>query len=557
MSGISLDTPLAETLSNLVQNKITEIGWGQEDDTSLAEYIVLMLANGKTQDQITSELASDLLQDGEGIPEFTQWLFGQVNVLRNGGQPGSAATAPQQADSVAQSIPSFPDQESARDAMQDTGSGEVPAAYDADMGEAAPDNAYVRFRSKIASSANTCCRPRGPKGMQGGRPARGGRMMGQLNKAMDRSNESVLHRVRGGSGTERINSHVRGAPKGPRSGQGIRPGMQKALNGMGMTGQMTSPGLMNGMGNGMMQNGAQQGQAGMPQMSPQQQMEFFAMMEQQARMMAQFMPGVMGQAAGNPATQQNGQGRSLLDRVEAPPGRGRGRGRGAFLNGAVRKGGIKPNGPQDATMTTDCPVGSDPSSSMEVEQSSQPAAALDPSTTMCHFNLKCTNKDCKYVHQSPAAPPGTTVDMSDTCSFGAACKNIKCVGRHPSPAQIRAHQADEQCKFWPNCMNPVCSFKHPTMPICRNGADCNVAHCKFTHLQTPCKFNPCMNSRCPFKHVEGQRGSYADKVWTADGKEEKKEGDHVSDRYKDFNVEGEEELIKPETAVAPAEEIIT
>src|SRR5205814_1507391 len=87
MAGISLDTPLAETLSNLVQNKITEIGWGQEDDTSLAEYIVLMLANGKTQDQIASELAGDLLQDGEGIPEFAQWLFEQVAALRNGGQP--------------------------------------------------------------------------------------------------------------------------------------------------------------------------------------------------------------------------------------------------------------------------------------------------------------------------------------------------------------------------------------------------------------------------------------------------------------------------------------
>jgi nuclear polyadenylated RNA-binding protein NAB2 len=149
MAGISLDTPLAETLSHLVQNKITEIGWGQEDDTSLAEYIVLMLANGKTQDQIASELAGDLLQDGEGIPEFAQWLFEQVAALRNGGQPASGDFTQPQLESTAQSIPSFPDQESARNTVGDPGSGEMPAAYDADMGDAAPDNAYVKHLSRL------------------------------------------------------------------------------------------------------------------------------------------------------------------------------------------------------------------------------------------------------------------------------------------------------------------------------------------------------------------------------------------------------------------------
>ena len=557
MAGISLDTPLAETLSHLVQEKITGIGWGQEDDTSLAEYIVLMLANGKTQDQIASELAGDLLQDGEGIPEFAQWLFEQVAALRNGGQPALGGFAQPQPESTAQSIPSFPDQESARSSTAENITGDVPAAYDADMGDAAPDNAYVNRSSSLGMLANSYARPRGPKGMQSGRPVRGGRMMGQLNKAMDRTNDSVLHRVRGQSGTERINSHVRGAPRGPRSAQTIRPGMQKALNGMGMASQGSVPGVANGM----MQNGVQQGQTPMMPISPQQQLDFMAMMEQQARLMAQLMPGMMQQPAVNPSFQQNGaqqtngQGRSMFDRVEPGPGRGRGRGRGSFQSGTSRKGSARTNDMQDAAMTNDTKSDDGPSSSMEVEQSSQP---IDPSMTMCHFNLRCTNKECKYVHQSPAAPPGTTVDMSDTCTFGAACKNTKCVGRHSSPAQIKAHQADEQCKFHPYCTNPSCTFKHPTLPMCRNGADCKVEHCKFTHLQTPCKFNPCMNARCPFKHVEGQRGSYADKVWTADGSDQKEdETGHVSERYKDFNVNGEEELIKPDPASVQSDELIT
>ena len=137
MSGVSLDTPLAEVLSNVVQNKITEIGWAQDDDTSLAEYIVLMLANGKTQDQIASELAGDLLQDSEGIPEFAQWLFEQVNALKNSTQSNAPAVLQTQ-----QPAPSFPDQNAAPDPMQDMTSEEIPAAYDADMmGDTAPDNA--------------------------------------------------------------------------------------------------------------------------------------------------------------------------------------------------------------------------------------------------------------------------------------------------------------------------------------------------------------------------------------------------------------------------------
>lgn len=66
-----------------------------------------------------------------------------------------------------------------------------------------------------------------------------------------------------------------------------------------------------------------------------------------------------------------------------------------------------------------------------------------------------------------------------------------------------------------------------------------------------------MNARCPFKHAEGQRGSYADRVWTADSTEKKEENSHVSERYKEFNVDGEEELIKPDPTAVPANELIT
>lgn len=83
---VSLDTPLAEALNAAIQPKLVEVGWstGGVDDSALAEYIILMLVNGKTQDQIAAELSGDLLNlgpDDPGARDFSQWLFQQVEYL--------------------------------------------------------------------------------------------------------------------------------------------------------------------------------------------------------------------------------------------------------------------------------------------------------------------------------------------------------------------------------------------------------------------------------------------------------------------------------------------
>ena len=137
MTSIQLETPLADALSSIVHAKITEAGWSQDDDTSLAEYIILMLVNGKTQDQIASELQSDLLPDVEGIPEFAQWLLNQVELLRSGS--GSAPANSIQATKSA-SLPAIGDA-AQPSYVPENNSDDIPAAYDADMGDAAPDNA--------------------------------------------------------------------------------------------------------------------------------------------------------------------------------------------------------------------------------------------------------------------------------------------------------------------------------------------------------------------------------------------------------------------------------
>ncbi|KAI0898653.1 hypothetical protein F4806DRAFT_368656 [Annulohypoxylon nitens] len=496
---VVMNTPLADALNQAIQPKLVEVGWGTggAEDSALSEYIILMLVNGKTQDQIAAELAGELLGLGPDDPsarDFAKWLFHEIESLDsqlNGGSAQSESAS----GGVSQNV--------------------MPSAeQDADMG-----------MSVDGPELNA---PTGPRSMRNG-GARGGRekrLLGQMAKAMDRSHDNVLHRVRA-NGNERINAH-RAPPTGPRGGFGRGntrmpnnrgPGFAAHLNQAvgNMSPQMhNAPPAMNGMPGDMnwMMSGAQD--------------QLFQMLQQQNQIMQQMQHQLNQQtqnAGGRP------HGRSLFDRVQSP----RGSRRGGHANG-------------NRSHQTDSGSSNGVTGDEDTDMGQARREPPNPEATVCKYNLSCTNKDCKFAHQSPAAPPNTTVDISDVCSYGAACKNRKCVGRHPSPATRRAHQIEQECKFYPNCANMNCPFKHPDMPPCRNGGDCAVEGCKFTHLQTMCKYSPCTNRFCPYKHEEGQRGTFQDKVWTAGGS-----GAHVSERkFVDGN--GMEELIVPGGETSAAQE---
>lgn len=181
--------------------------------------------------------------------------------------------------------------------------------------------------------------------MRGDRQAGRGRMLNQINRALDRNSDSALHRVRGQHG--RINSHGRDHTRG-------RP-------------------HQNGGGRRQMNNGLPMGASqSMMNMSPQDQMHLMSLLEEQARMMAQLMPGFVSPAI-NPAFQPNNQqqqGRSLFERVER-----KGRPHGNFTNRAQHHG-VSAKSPTDGDMDT------------------KPDGAQDESNTdsVCRFNLRCTRK---------------------------------------------------------------------------------------------------------------------------------------------------------------------
>lgn len=123
MAELTMNTPVADALNSSVQVKLVELGWstgGIDDSAPLAEYILLMLINGKTKEQIASELANDLLNLGPedtGAADFSQWLFAELERLNAQLNQGAAA-----ANQQPQAISSMGDQDmtSGQDVSMDT-----------------------------------------------------------------------------------------------------------------------------------------------------------------------------------------------------------------------------------------------------------------------------------------------------------------------------------------------------------------------------------------------------------------------------------------------------
>ena len=152
---------------------------------------------------------------------------------------------------------------------------------------------------------------------------------------------------------------------------------------------------------------------------------------------------------------------------------------------------------------------------------------------LCKYGSICKRPDCLYAHPTPAANAGEGMVLNQKmCPDGVNCKNADCVMGHPSPASnpdfytngASAGPYNELCKYYPYCTNKHCNFRHVNkvnVP-CKNGAECaNKATCHFMHPgeKQKCKFNPCLNSICPFEHHAGQQQNQTpltiNKTWTS------------------------------------------
>ncbi|KAI7547692.1 hypothetical protein KC331_g4863, partial [Hortaea werneckii] len=287
MSGMQIEasSALAQTIQSAAQAKLMEAGWAaEENDTTLSEYVTMMLVNGQDFQRVQAELGGELLGVGEDDPavaDFTRWLFEQAQALTAPQQqqqqepdPGATTQEPQgQDDMQGQSmeqdemmgegpsadgmyvLPFTPstlnspfsqyverEQRQEQQEQQQSTNG-IAIAYAEDLCPGFTP-LYTRNNERLTFRLH---RPSGPKAMRNGdgtrgaRGGRGGRMLGQMNRNMDRTSDDPLRRIKGAaSGAGRIDAHAARAPRGPRGGN-VANGVQRMMNGRGgaaMAGQM-------------------------------------------------------------------------------------------------------------------------------------------------------------------------------------------------------------------------------------------------------------------------------------------------------------------------------
>ncbi|KAF2859478.1 hypothetical protein K470DRAFT_219136 [Piedraia hortae CBS 480.64] len=419
MAAVALesDSPQAEQIQQAAQARLIEIGWvSDESDTTLSEYVTMMLVNGKEAREVQTELGGELLgvgEDDETVASFTAWIFEQARALVDGAKPTVGDTLDER--------------------MTDAAITEEPCV---------PPLGASDLNMLTRSS------PKGPRAMRngdgsGGR-GRAGRMIGHTKDHTDRS-EDPLRRIQStASATGRIDTHR--PPRGPRSMMRGRGG-PNGPNGHGGHG---------GHGMQMMPN---------QMLDPASQMAFMQMMEMQASMVAN-------------ALQQGGRGRGRGRGGRGSFG-GRG-GHGQQNGDAQSNAGPDLDKPLTDTAAAkppfdimckfnlfcqnpDCPY------AHQSPANRRPNATLDMADT-CTYGIACQNNKCLARHPSPAQRQSykrseVQCKFFPNCSAGPACPF-----KHPD---VRP------CRYGADCKVEGCPFAHSQI-VCRyhpcKRADCPYKH---------------------------------------------------------------------------------
>ncbi|EJT96742.1 hypothetical protein DACRYDRAFT_97521 [Dacryopinax primogenitus] len=438
-----MNSPEQVALQEAVKRDMIERGWQAEDDpATLSEYAVIMLINGKPEDQVDAEL-SEIIPDYDF--GFSKWLFAEAERIASGIESATPAP-PAPASPIHRPIspPQSPPQDSPNGpslkrqrSSSPTGANKAPRTSDAPLAPRAMRDRPLRGRGRERSLLERM----GPRPQQ-----KNDEIQARID-AITGGNPGLVPQQPGWQGAP--------MPMGPGSQDMAAMEMQKQWQDM-MAMQMA---MMQQMA---MMNG------GMP-----------------------FMPG----GVVNPNMQATPQ------RADNQRGRGRGRGRGGSTQaGQTRNDLVETPALAPPVAPTPAPVVA-PAPAPALKPTPAPVSPATLTTipgTLCKFGLKCTNPMCHYAHPSPVATVESGLVLSEEiCPDGKNCKNPECVRVHPSPANAESKAIAPapavfqgiMCRFGANCTRPDCVFAHPwnkaaqSNTPCRYGIACTRADCVFSHPQ--------------------------------------------------------------------------
>lgn len=293
---------------------------------------------------------------------------------------------------------------------------------------------------------------------------------------MERKLDDPLHRVRPNQEKFKNQQH----PKGPG---GTRLNGFRHNNGL-----MHNGGHMNPRG-GMHQNRMNGGRpfnnpnpSMLANLTPQQQLAFYQMYQQQSQVIAPFAngPGPVnvpqfphGQMGG---PQHRNHNHNHTHNRNMPPMRVN---EDAYSNNFSQPqrigggpGGGGPSGSGSLFERIQSPPDLSIAGATGVDDGADESTKSDKLEEVpCKFGTGCTKVECAFGHPTPAQLGGKTTHYvsGEKCPYGNLCKNRKCTGSHPSPASVpnfhlRPKQIEQDCKYFPNCTNPVCPFKQYVTP---------------------------------------------------------------------------------------------
>ncbi|KAK4050516.1 mRNA-binding protein nab2 [Microbotryomycetes sp. JL221] len=564
MADVVPGTPQAQKLQDAIQKQLAFLGWSTEDDNVMAEYVLVMIGNRKTPEQISTEL-SDLI-GGDFDQSFVTWLFDEVD--KHYPQPKSV---PQEAESAEQH------DESPR-RQSNGGPGRL------NVFGAAVSGVKRDARDLDGQSQTPNQRPR-----RDGPPS-GPRGMTNTYRDGNGGGKSLLDRM--GPRPGRQNNHNNGRMPGPPMGMppqaydmiaqainAVRNGAHpSALAGIPFPALASHP-MVGSLPPGVIQQA---------QAAAMAQAQAFAAMQNAWSMPLNSQnrpngpPPGMGPPAFNPSVAPFQPGGS--------PGPAHGR------------QGPRPGGPGPGSRTANGPSRS---SSVAPHHATQPAPVVLPTKptdeAICTFGVKCTKPQCQYSHPSPVATEESGLVLSsEVCPKQLDCDDKDCPKSHVSPAQ-KAESTKEKisinakgettfvpppkasappvtdpmaipgagerpCKFGGACTRPDCVFLHPwdtrgdpanagnKIP-CRFGANCTRPDCHYGH--PPNRPLPYSKNFGKPVHDASKYSATFNKASATKPKDQigdwpKQDSTHVSERLKRFAKEGDgngdvEKIIPGET----------
>ncbi|CAO1618494.1 unnamed protein product [Parajaminaea phylloscopi] len=432
--SLDANSPLAAALQASIQDALASRGFASHDDSILAEYILVMLANAKSKPQIDAELSE--LVGPDYNDEFTVWLWHEV--ARIEGHNGPSGSRPVEEQSIATELAE-------------------PVAVPPSV----PPPVAERRRSASPHDRRRNNRSASPPGREASGAANG--RASRHDVAQPRRGHSGAFRDRGQDDPRR--------ERPPRelfaSAMSSAAASSEGYSDHGSRSRlaMDDPSLH---GDGSTSRALEiRGRA-----SPHDRAA-----SRQRRAADSDLFGTNTHTNGGNLPSQGRAPMSLLARAGIPDPRAM-----EFT-------------PSSSNANVDAVPGSSLFSRMDpmipdnlsaTPTATQSSASGDsfPSrpeqTSLCRYSLSCTNPMCSYSHPSPSAAAakrkGTMSDSDEPittseapCRFGADCTNTQCGFSHVSPAVLFVRTRSSAtagasqstpCRFGAHCTNPSCAFAH-------------------------------------------------------------------------------------------------